>query len=100
MEFRPNGGSLAAALQGASGTKIFKAVAHARPLTGIQKPRNVIPSEARNLALSRADRTKKIRARFLASLGMTVHFRADIATGAESAVNTFRGSGRAAMIAR
>jgi len=33
-----HGGSFAAALQGASGTRIFKAVIHARLLTGTQKP--------------------------------------------------------------
>jgi hypothetical protein len=34
----------------------------------------VIPSEARNLALSSVRKGKKNRARFLASLGMTAHW--------------------------
>jgi len=41
----------ATALQGAFDTSIFKAVADAAGVT--QKPRNVIPSEERNLALRR-----------------------------------------------
>ena len=71
-----------------SSKKCKNAVAHARGQRGARKPRTVIPSEARNLALRRADRTKKTGARFLASLGMTVHFRAGS-----------RQSGRAAVFA-
>jgi len=52
-----------------------QAVGSDRPLTRTQKPRNVIPSEARNLALRQTDRPDKASARFLASLGMTAHFR-------------------------
>ena len=48
-----------------------KAVAHARMLSGTQKPINVIPREARNLALRRADRTEKIRAMFLAEFTLS-----------------------------
>jgi len=47
---------------------------------GICLPRNVIPSEARNLALRRQNRRTMIRARFLASLGMTAYFTAGAVT--------------------